>query len=299
MKNKFLQLIKYLQRKIKKIWNYVYPPGSFISKIILWLYGNDIYNVPYPFLNFVLNHIGRWPGVSIFISSSEYTYRQKINKIKQNLKYLLVSLLFLFTLFVLFFTKQESFLFGFAQNLLADLILILLVLYLLPNILNEPKKYNVSLRRKPNYENYSAQDRKKEVSIYIKNDGEETYKEGELSWELLIPDKYCSEADITSINGNIESHYTLAKNMWLISGINDTSFFVDQNIEIATITIDKDRIKQNYDSPLKIYYQLKTIDGNIPTVENITRDFIGYAIPFDDYPKLGDFILYEWYESNK
>jgi hypothetical protein len=47
--------------------------------------------------------------------------------------------------------------------------------------------------------------------------------------------------------------------------------------------------------PFKIYYIFRTINGNIPTLESVTRDFQGSGIMFEEYPKIGELVFTDWH----
>lgn len=271
------------------------PLKRAIAIFILRLFGGDKDKVPYPFLNFVIeNSYGGWAGVSIYFSFRQFDYQTKINKFKSAIFSYFLPIIILTVILVGAIQDSGNFFFGFVQNLSAEIILVLLILYILPRILNPKKNYKISLIQEGSYINYYA-DGKVEITISLINSGQEVYKEKEISWEIFISEDLFDSSDITVVNGNVDKSDELFMTMWKFSGINSSPLFIDQKIQIANLSFNKEVLQDPSHSPCKIYFKIMTINGNVPEFQNVTKDFLGTGVPFERYPRVGELVFYEQY----
>lgn len=134
-----------------------------------------------------------------------------------------------------------------------------------------------------------------EITISIINTGQEIYKKEEINWEIFVPFDYLQEKDITKINGDVEICEEVIGKIWKFYGINQSPLFLEQTLHIAKLNFKIETLEGTNNVPLKIYYRFWTINGNIPTIDHITKDFMGEGIPIERYPKLGELIFDDWY----
>lgn len=293
-----------MNKLFKNMKNYIHQavqsrrrPGEILADIIYLIYKCNNDNIPYPLLLYVINYYGGWAGVSIYLNSRKYLYHIKVTKAKNLFTNLIIPSGIILVVIFGAIQKSDTFFFGFVQNLLSDIILILLIIYLLPKILNPQKKYNVSLMQFRDIIPAADND-KVEIIISLVNTGEEVYKREEIYWEIFIPFEYLEEEDISLFNGEIQIDEFFGK-MWKIFGTNLSPLFIKQDQRILRANFNRDVLYGTTDSPLKIYYEFKTINGNIPTIENTTRDFMGYGIPIEEYPKWAELKFTDWHDPNR
>lgn len=188
-----------------------------------------------------------------------------------------------------FFQEKEGFFFGFSQNLLADVVLILLAIYILPQFLNKPKIYRVSLNNDCFIEDNHPE--KFQVVFKVKNDGKEVFHKDEIFWELYISSECLDQQDIKFINGDYESENNdIPITSWKFFGLITKPLFLDQEIILLKVLIKKQIVQTQLSFP-QIYYRFRTIGGNFPTFENVTRAFLGAGYSAEYYPNLGEYVI--------
>jgi hypothetical protein len=293
MKKTIRNLSNYLRELIINIFQTIRNPGLFLSKLIYFVFGSNKSNIPYPLLLFVIKHLGPWAGVSIVLPIRLYSYKLKLKKLRNLVFYIFLPLIIIALIIIGAIQDYNNFLFGFDQNLLAEIIFILLALYILPKLLNKPKKYNISLERKEIYNNNDYEE-KTEILISIRNTGEEVYKHEEIYLEIFVPLICLEKEDISMANGDMEVSEVVHLPMWRLYFLNKFPLFLDQEQSIVRLKFRNETLYGSQYSPFKIYYIFRTINGNIPTFERITRDFQGGGIPFEEYPKLGELVFTEY-----
>jgi hypothetical protein len=256
--------------------------------------------MPFPILDFIIGQGGGWAGAFIYTNARRYEYKLKLQKTRTIFIYILGSILILSISYIGIANGSDNFFFGLAQKLLADIILILLGSYIFTKLRNRPKKYNISLvQEKPYTYGIKEEDENKElVIISIFNFGEEVYKEKDISWEILIPFDALDEKDLSILCGTYENSEELIGHMWKLSGINSFPLFLDQKLCIARIKFKHEILSGPEAPPLKIYYIFRTIYGNIPTEKDVTRDFMGYGMSPEQYPRIGALVLQAWNNPN-
>jgi hypothetical protein len=74
-------------------------------------------------------------------------------------------------------------------------------------------------------------------------------------------------------------------------GFRASPFFINQTLNIATFSTNSDIFNNSDRPPAKIYYILRTIGGNVPSYDSVSRDFLGSGIPLDQYPQFGEIII--------
>jgi hypothetical protein len=300
MKEKIIELLNYFRIRTKGIFHFIRNPKYFLAHFFYSLYKGDRDKIPFPIFDFIVGQMGGWAGVGIILNMRRYEYNLKLSKARTIIIYVVGSLLILLILGLGITQGSESIFFGFAQNLLSDIILIILVIYLLPKLLNKPKKYNISLvQERPYIYGIKEADEDKElIIISIFNSGEEVYKEKEISWEILIPFDTLDEKDINIICGTYEGSEELIGHMWKLSGINSSPLFIDQRLCVARIKFKHETLSGPEIPPLKIYYIFRTINGNIPAEKDVTRDFMGWGMSSQQYPRIGELVLQAWNNPN-
>jgi len=258
------------------------------------LYRGDKDRIPLPLFLFLFRYYGGWAGAGIYISMRQYLFNLKIKKVKSHAANYVLPILIIGAIFAGIFQEKESFYFGFAQNLLSDFILILLTIYFLPKLLNPPKNYNISLGEKAtNVKNNNKY--KQEIALSIVNIGKEVFTKEAIFWEIFIPLESLEKEDIDEVNSEIEISDELFSRMWRIYGINRAPLFLEQEMLIARITFNIGVLYGSEHAPFKIYYRFRTINGNFPSLENVTQDFLGYGFSMEDYPKVGEFLFTAWH----
>jgi hypothetical protein len=250
MKNHIKEFFTNLKKRINNSYQIIRHPSSHLADFILRLYGYNKDKIPLPLLKFLIDHLGGWAGVSIYLTWREYKEEVKRSKRQKIVTYYILPLTIILVIFLSGIQKSDNFLFGFAQNLLSDIILILLVIYILPLILNKPKNYKVSLENKCLY----SREEKLELIFSIKNTGEEVFKKEEVHWEIFVPSGDLLEDDIAYIDGAVEANSDeILLPMWKFTGLNKTPLFIDQEIIIARIFFRTDILSGTQYSPYKIY----------------------------------------------
>lgn len=272
---------------LSKVRQFFRRLGMAIADLIYWAYRHDKGKIPLPLLKFIIKQHGGWAGVSIYMNMREHKYDQRLTKTGKILMYVLLLVIMVVAIIIGLTQNSERFLFGFLQNLISEIILLLLVLYLLPKVLNKPNKYKVVLSTRFHYIPDLEKNRKT-IKLILKNEGEEVYKSNEIEWEIFLPEISFEEIEIIDFIGNHEkAGFIIGHACWLYGCIN-SPLFIDQTIEIATICFKSESSQNEKEPPKKIYYILRTIGGNVPIFENVTQDFFGSGIPLDQYPKYGE-----------
>ena len=273
-------------------------PGDEISYLIIATFG-DLDRIPDPFFSYVTKRLGHWAGFGIYMEMREYRKKLKRDKFYKFISGYFLPLIILAVMITSLFLKSNNFLFGFFQNLLSDIILILLAIYILPKQLNKPQKYNLALEQMSIYNQKYDEKDKIEIVVSILNNGEIVYKKEEIYWEIYIPLDALNKRDIKIINGDFEIGELAYFPMWKFYGANDTPLFLGQNQSIVKLIFKLDSLYQSRFPPLKIYYLIRTINGNIPTIDKVTNDFQGMGIPFDEYPKVAELVFTDWRNPNE
>ena len=128
MKKRIKKFFVNLKQRISNAYQTIRHPSSYLAKFILRLYGYNKDKIPLPLLMFVINQNG-WAGVSIYLTRREYQEELKRSKRQKIVNYFILPLIIILVIFLGGIQKGDNFFFGFAQNLLSDIILILLVIY--------------------------------------------------------------------------------------------------------------------------------------------------------------------------
>ena len=283
--------------KVMLYWiiRFITKPGFALSDLILIIYKQDIDSVPFPWKSFVAHFHGHWAGFGLQQQMWKTRVKAKTIKIR---KILLPIILVIIVGIAISFGSQQSednFLFGFTQNLLADIIFILLGIYILPKILNKQKKYSVTLQKEgleeinDEYINspYIGNIRE-EITLLLYNNGEEVYKTDEINWEINLSIDILEDIVISNSKSDIDG------NSMRLYGANTKPLFVDQSLVILKANLKVSDLHKVKNIPQKIYYRLWTINGNIPTIENQTLDFSGGGAQLEDNPRLADLDLLRW-----
>jgi hypothetical protein len=263
------------------------------------VYKSDKDRIPLPIFVFIMSQFGPWAGASIYLAQRQHTYNLKKEKIKNTiLNFVLPGLVLIFAT-ICAFKDIKEFGFGFFQNLLSDLVLLILIYYILPKRLNTPKNYNLELIKEEEFSDIQ----KVTIVISIKNIGEEAYKINELLWEIYFPDfSQNSSIDfneylIETINGDIEDF----SDSWIsgkkLYGFNQTPLFVSKRLDLAKIVIDQSVFDQINQNTIKIYYSILTSYGNFPSKESVTKDFFMIGLAEENYPQIGEFVINEGEEK--
>lgn len=183
-----------IKKSVSDFVDYIKNPKRILADFIYILFGKQIENVPFPLLGIVLRYHGGWPGISIFHASREYSYKKRIIKLR-NLGFILIIPGILLLLYYGIMQTADNFLFGFAQNLFADIILIILIVYLLPRFLNRQKNYGIVLEQKTASLGLRSGS-KEEILLSLINTGEEVYNNNEICWQIFIPPPCFKKEDI-------------------------------------------------------------------------------------------------------
>ena len=299
IKNIFRKIIRQIRNFLKALlyWiiHFITKPGLALSDVILLIYKQDISNVPFPWKSLVAHFHGHWAGFGLQQQIWETSEKAKNIRIR---KILVPIILIIIVGEAIYYGSQQpkdSFLFGFTQNLLADIIFILLSIYILPKILNKQKKYSVILRKEGKIEKINDEDINspyikdlREIKLLLYNNGEEVYKTSEIYWEIYLPIDILE--DIVVINGDS----VIDRSPMKLYGANTKPLFVDQSIEIFKANLKVSELQGVKNLPQKIYYRFWTINGNIPTIENQTLDFSGSGAQLEDNPGVAELILLRW-----
>jgi hypothetical protein len=254
-----------------------------LANIIYKFYGRDRNRIPFPLLVFIIGEFGGWAGVSITLARRQYSYELKLKRFKaiiSNIGIISGGLLLIYGGFIV---SKDSIIFGFLQNLFSDIILLVLVIYLLPKRLNPTKKVNINIEIEETYNNERL-----ETTLYINNVGEEIYKSNEIEWEIWIYSQYLEEKDILWTVGSYELSDSWLFPSWKFTGINSTPLFIDHKSKLLTISIKDQILNSSPYEPVKIYFKFWTVNGNLPELEHVTKDFVNLGITFDNYPKFGE-----------
>lgn len=280
--NRIKRILGYLKNKSSRILKSIKEPKKTLASFIYFIYGRDKNKIPFPLLIFVISQFGPQMGLSIYLPDRHAKYITKVNKIKSIFFRGIIPIIILIILSFGASQENDSFLFGFTQNLLADIILILLATYILQEILNKQKKYFVTLSHS-SIQEYNTENQVG-ILLSLHNTGKEVFKKEELYWELYINPRLLNEENIIEINGNIEENNGLLQ-FWKFHNANSTPLFLDQTMPIARLVFNREHL------PIKIYYVLRTNNGNLPKRADITDDFRGMGFPPERYPKWGEFII--------
>ncbi|MBG0787218.1 MAG: hypothetical protein H0S79_19150 [Anaerolineaceae bacterium] len=291
---------KLKKKKSNKIFHAITHPGlTFANFLYFSIFHANKEKIPLPILKYIINYFGGWAGMSIYMPMREYSYGVKKKKLIKTITLITTILILIFLVIYGIWQKSDHFLFGFIQEFLAGLLLSLLAIHFLPEILNPPKNYALTITQSPSLFSQNQDEEKKEILITIKNIGEEVYKKEEIGWELYIPSEALSELDIIENIGS-EKDYSGFEGIFLrVSGINSEPLFVDQSLIIARLKINNKVLNGTKSLPFKIYYILRTINGNIPLLEDITLDFVGIGMPIEVYPKWGEITFSDWHNPSQ
>lgn len=90
-----------------------------------------------------------------------------------------------------------------------------------------------------------------------------------------------------------------APGIWRFYALNNLPLFVDQKQIILRLKFKNETLYGSPYYPFKFYYIFRTIKGNIPTLENVTQDFLGSGIPFEEYPKWGELVFNDYYDPER
>ena len=285
-----------LKKRIITFFQIIRHPGDFLAGFIFSLYGGDKDKIPLPLLKFVIKHMGGWAGISIYFTMREYSEKVKRSERQKVFNYFILPVVICLVIFIGGIQKEDNFFFGFAQNLFSDIILILLVIYILPQFLNKPKNYKVSLEHKCS----NSIKENSELILLIKNIGEEVFKRDELYWEIFIPSGDLLKRDIISVEGSVEADSNdIPLPTWKLSGVNEMPLFIGQELIVARLIFRGKVLSGTQSSPYKIYYRFRTIGGNFPTLEKVTTDFLGAGVPIEEYPNLGEYTFDDIYDLSR
>lgn len=268
-----------------KIRNIFFKHGQKVANLIYRIYNRDRDRVPYPLMGYLIFHMGGWAGVSLYMAMRQYQYEIRKNKLIKTFNKIIAIL---FILFIGFAATRpfNNYLYGFSQELAAEVVLILLVLYILPQYLNRPKKYKIEI----NVKNISdpIEEKESEFKITLKNTGELVFKKEEVSWEIYIPAENISRNDVKVKNRCIEKNSDLYMNTWKIYGIIDKPLFLEESYEIGKFKMSKEKSVSEDRPPFLIYYVIRTAYGNLPDIENYSPVLLGTGVPFSEYPRIGE-----------
>lgn len=301
-KNDLHSILEKLNRLIKKNKSVsMERPITFrywVADIVYKFFGSNRDKVPYPLLVLIISEMGGWAGVSYTLGRRQYFYELKLKRFKALISNIGIFLLSLTLLYIGFRVNKDSIVFGFLQNLFADIILLVLVIYLLPKKLNPTKKINIRIGFEETYNSECL-----ETTVYIQNVGEEIYKSNEIEWELWIYKQYLQEEEILWTMGSYEPTDSWYYPSWKFTGQNSTPLFIDKKSKLLTISLKEQILNNSPYEPIKIYFKIWTVNGNLPELENLTRDFVNLGLTFENYPKLGELwvnqsIMPEDYEPN-
>lgn len=277
---------------------------NWIAEFIYFkIFKGDKSKVPYPIFLFILKQFGGWAGVGIYLPMRQYEYKAKMKKVKEIIVPV-AGVLFVLIIFIISMTKSsENFIFGFSQEFLSNVIFTLLILYFLPRMLNPPKKYEVQINRRLPYGIMYKEGEKPEFIISIRNNGKEVFKQNEIHWELYIFDDFVKKEDFIYVDGSIETTNQVFGRMWKITGENSSSLFVNQEKELMRVKIDRELLiagKSGEQFPIiKIYYIIRSIGGNFPPFDKVTKDFMGIGIPVEQYPQFGEISFEDWIKRDE
>jgi hypothetical protein len=265
-------------------------PLDYLADLIYHLYSGDKNKIPLPLLKFIFSRYGGWAGISLYFVFREYDEKLKRERKQKIFRNIILPVgLLIILIFVGFFTKKDSFFFGFAQNLLADVVAVLLAIYILPQYFNKPKIYKLSLNDECSTDTVDGD--KISVLFKVKNIGKEVFGKDEIYWEIYIAAEYIKQEDIHSILINYEpDNNGIPITTWKFYGLLNQPLFLGQEIGLLKINLRKEIIKAQDDSP-QIYYRFRTIGGNFPTFENVTRAFLGFGYSIDKYPRVGEYFI--------
>ena len=269
-----------------KIREFFFKQGQKVANLIYRIYNCDRERVPYPLMGFLILHMGGWTGVSLFMARRQYQYEMRKKKVIKTFNKIIALL---FILFIGFAATRpfNNYLYGFSQELAAEVVFILLVLYILPQYLNRPKKLKIDIKVNRVYDQLNKNVGK--FVITLKNTGELVFKKEEVSWEIYIPYENVSINDIKVSKSSVEKNNTdIYQNTWKITGIIDKPLFLEQTYAICRFSKSKEKSVSEDRPPLLIYYVIRTIYGNLPDIENYSTVLLGTGIPFSEYPRIGE-----------
>lgn len=241
-------------------------------RLIFWLLGSvykllgkNTDRIPYPFLEgFIDNYGGGWAGVGFYVTKRKYQYEKKKEKTKKVLAIIIAITVIVGLVILAFVTPGSSFLYGFLQNLLADICLGLLALYLVPGFLKKkPKEYHLDL--------IQINDPLK-IGLYLYNNGEEAFKINEAKLSIYFPEKF-NYSSITykhseCIKKSDESFIPFSD---VIDWENNATIFVGEKIKILEIS------KKTENSCGFLFYKFFTLHGNFPTVEFMSQEALNFC----------------------
>lgn len=257
-----------------------------IEELIYRIYKQEKDNIPYPLLKHVINHKGGWTGMSIYLAFRQFQFEMKRKQaVKIGLNYLIPFLLVSFII-VIGIIDKRNFLFGFSQELAAEITFIFLVLYILPQYLDKSRKFNLQIDVR--FYRIWDNDKKREYAITIKNTGKVVFKKEEAAWEIFIPFDLTTQKGLVINVGKIEETYELTQKMWKIIGLNESPIFLEQTIEIGRFIVDGNKYSLEKNPDTKIYYSIRSIYGNLPEIENVSQVLLGAGVEYKNYPRVGE-----------
>ncbi len=274
-------------------------PGLFLADFLyVNIYQSNMGKIPYPILLYIIKYYGGWPGMGIILPMRKYKYQEKVKKFGEIIKIIIgLALIILISIFGVT-RHSDSFFFGFVQELLAEIFFIIILLYVLPRFLNPPRKFSLSIYQKMPFGQTYFGDGKARIDIVLRNNGPEYLKNDEYQWELYIPYEMLDEDDIIKYDGACEVLDDYFGKMWKISSDNNPSLFTNHEKSLLSIQVDREYLtgeKPSSVGPLfKVYYLIRTINGNIPAFDKVTMDFMGVGIPAEIYPQLGEINFDDW-----
>ena len=269
-----------------------------LAELCYLISGKDLEKVPYPLLDPLLKRNGGWAGVSFFLARRKREFKIRQGRARKKVLYGLFALMLAFALWGAL-EDFQAFVNGFAQNLWADLILLIMILYLLPDKLKDEPRYSVKPFWGTDFLGSG------DVVLEIRNVGEGHFLANEILWEIYLPVKWIGNLDIIKhyegIWEIVEKENPLFSGMVRFYGTNTLPVFERGKLTIATfdgmkmldlLTSDFQE-QQDEDKRAKGYYRLWTSHGYFPQLEDISQDFWKVGMDFDRDPKVGDFFFVE------
>ena len=291
--------INSIKRTWQKVITLIKNPGHGLADFLYQkVYKFEKDKIPYPIFLFILKYYGGWAGVGIYMSMREFDYKKKIKKFKDISKVVIVVTIITTGIIVGATQSSDSFMFGVVQELLAEIVSIVIIFYGLPRLLNPPKKFDLTIFQKSPFGQSYRGDSKPIINIVLRNDGLEFLDVNEGRWELFIQKDILEESDFISSIGKREVISEVFGEMWKISGDINAPLFSKQEIVLLSFQVNREYLIGELLSLngafFKVYYLLRTINGNIPTIDKVTRDFMGIGISNEIYPQYGEITFDEW-----
>ena len=272
---------------------------EWLAELCYLISGKNVEKVPYPLLEPLLKRRGGWTGVSFLLAWRKREFKIRQAKARKKVLY---GIFVLMLAFALWGALEDFYAFvnGFAQNLWADLILLIMILYLLPEKLKDEPRYSV----KPYWgTNFLESD---DVVLEIRNVGEGHFLANEILWEIYLPAEGIGDLDVIQHHEGkwevLGEKNPLFPRMVRFYGVNALPLFERGKLTIAVF--DGRRILEKLapafqeqqdeeEGKLKGYYRLWTSHGYFPQLEEVSRDFWKGGMDFDRDPKVGEFFFEE------